>query len=1294
MERIRKRLVDVKAQLTAILSDRDAVYAKERSFIEDEQAAFTKASAKLKAELASALQAHDAQTAEARKKLEAKWKRRTDRVETAFIKVKAKLEARASTVRANARKKQQQAHEKATKEYEAQATDFQQRCRLEFERLEGLLFTGEDLKRRIAGFAQEQGLRLDSKKAPPFVPSQSAAMPDAIEESLKAINDRLEAERMRMNKRMSPVVLISITLLATIAGTAAMYSQQPDSPIKFGIIGLGVVILAAIQAINSKAKDKACMVAVELWHQSSELCILTESQKGPVDEKQTQGLAELEGTRIQRFCVVDEETNKAINESNKSSAEAVKGVRARRDQLMAKVVAAQKVAIDTFTQTSTQATEKHRTELTVKEKQFTSAHATKASAMEQEKTSEIARLAAEFDKALADLQSFGAQEIKQARTTNPVWTEELAKTWKLPSAFAEDVFAGTVHADLRRLVPEAELEGKFSIPDGATAELPLLLTYPMLGSLFIRAGSAKREAAMQTLSASVLRLLTSLPATKAKLTIIDPIGLGQNFGGLMHLNDYDESIVGGKIWSDITHVEKKLTDLTEHMEKIIQKYLRNKYESISDFNREAGQMAEPYRFLVIADFPNGFTELALERLASIIASGVRCGVYTLILNDDRGRIPQPVSEAHVRRNGLFLSEFEDGFVLEDDTIKRAKVTLEAPPPANVVDALIHTIGVQSQEAGRVQVPFEAVTPKPQEFWTSSTESGVRLPLGKAGADRLQFMQLGKGTAQHALIAGKTGSGKSNLFHVIVTNASMWYSPKEIEFYLIDFKKGVEFKTYGVHELPHARVVAIESDREFGLSVLKRIDRELTTRGELFRKARVQDFPSFRKAEPSMHIPRSLLVIDEFQEFFTDDDAVAQEASLLLDRVVRQGRAFGIHVILGTQTLGGTYSLAKSTLGQVAVRIALQCNEADSYMILSDDNSAAALLSRPGEAIYNDQAGLVEGNNPFQAVYLPKEDQDKFLLSIQQKVQNEKLNFPGPSVFEGNSLADLRTNRLLPELAGRTPTRAEGARIWLGDANAIKGPTEVHFDRQAGNNLLIVGQRGEPELSMCTATLLSLAAGNSPDDVKIYVFDGTTPDSGARDRLSLVTSVLPHDIDIVEMRRLPHVLDEIGALIKARQEGGEDPVRVYVLVLGLDRFRMLRQDDEFGFGSSSSDETVAPAKRFSDMLTEGPNQGVHSIIWCDTLTNLNRTINRKTLREFEMRVLFQMSANDSSELIDTPAANRLGLYNALLFTAQDGATEKFRPYMFPDSDLVADLSKSLHARKTASRSGEKTAVSGE
>ena len=128
-------------------------------------------------------------------------------------------------------------------------------------------------------------------------------------------------------------------------------------------------------------------------------------------------------------------------------------------------------------------------------------------------------------------------------------------------------------------------------------------------------------------------------------------------------------------------------------------------------------------------------------------------------------------------------------------------------------------------------------------------------------------------------------------------------------------------------------------------------------------SKVRNLSGYRNAPGTPPLPRILLVVDEFQEFFVEEDRIAQEAALLLDRLVRQGRAFGVHVQLGSQSLGGAFTLARSTLGQMAVRIALQCGEVDALLILAENNLAAKWLSRPGEAIYNDANGVARGK-PF------------------------------------------------------------------------------------------------------------------------------------------------------------------------------------------------------------------------------------------------------------------------------------------------------------------------------------------
>ena len=76
---------------------------------------------------------------------------------------------------------------------------------------------------------------------------------------------------------------------------------------------------------------------------------------------------------------------------------------------------------------------------------------------------------------------------------------------------------------------------------------------------------------------------------------------------------------------------------------------------------------------------------------------------------------------------------------------------------------------------------------------------------------------------------------------------------------------------------------------------------------------------------------------------------------------------------------------------------------------------------------------------------------------------------------------------------------------------------------------------------------------------------------------------------------------------------------------------------------------------------------------------NRPLSRKALSEFEMRVVFQMSANDSASLIDSPQANNLGLHRAILFNGQEGWLETFRPYALPDEGWLAEAGGNLGRR---------------
>ncbi len=864
------------------------------------------------------------------------------------------------------------------------------------------------------------------------------------------------------------------------------------------------------------------------------------------------------------------------------------------------------------------------------------------------------------------------------------WVGGPADAWRPPETFADHVVLGRWRVDLRPISPSVRKLTGFPPAELTEIETPLLLALPQRCSLLLQSDRAGRREALDVLRSVMLRLLTSLPPGRVQFTIIDPVGLGENFAGFMHLGDYEEALVGARIWTETTQIEARLTELTAHMENVIQKYLRNEFETIDEYNRQAGEMAEPYRFLVIADFPANFSDEAARRLSSIISSGPRCGVFTLIAHDRRLAVPpalqlDDLEAASVR---LVWEPEQGGFVCHDELLRPYPLVLDAPPDEDTLTQIMHTVGRAAQDSLRVEVPFATAAPADGQLWSRSSAEGLSVPLGRAGAVRLQSLRLGKGLAQHVLVAGKTGSGKSTLLHVIITNTALWYGPDEVEFYLVDFKKGVEFKTYVTHELPHARAIAIESDREFGVSVLQRIDAEMHRRGELFRAAGVQDLPAYR-AVTGEKLPRTLLIVDEFQVFFTEDDKLAQDAAILLDRLVRQGRAFGIHVLLGSQTLGGAASLARSTMGQMAVRIALHCSEADSQLILDDTNVAARLLSRPGEAIYNDAGGLAEGNSPFQTAWLPDAQRIAYLRAVQSLARRRGVEAEPPIVFEGSVPADISRNRILADVLAQPRWSAPppSPRVWLGEAVAIKEPTSLAFSRQAGANLLIVGQRDDAAGALFAATLVALASQVAPSDARFVIFDGGAGEPRAGEGLQRLANAVPHEVRLVGWRDVGETIVALGEEMRRRLEadrGGAAP-RVFLLVYGLQRYRMLRRrDDDFSF-SVAEERPPAPDRVFGELLRDGPPVGIHTVVWADTLATLERTLDRQTIGEFDHRVLFQVGAADSSNLIDTPEANKLGFHRALLYSEESGTIEKFRPYGPCDADWLAEVARRLKAR---------------
>jgi len=818
-------------------------------------------------------------------------------------------------------------------------------------------------------------------------------------------------------------------------------------------------------------------------------------------------------------------------------------------------------------------------------------------------------------------------------------------------------------------------------PESSLEELPVVLPRQVQAGVVIDAHPAQMHLASELVRTILWRALSAVKPGRLRLTLLDPIGHGQNFASLTALADHDPQLIGHRAWSATGQIAARLQELTQHIEDILQTCLRDRYATIEHYNREATAIEEPYRIVAAIGLPAGLNHEGYDALRALIEGGRRCGIFLILVRDLSQ--PWPAELPPLPETQLLRLIFDEAGELrhQDPELREYAIRPLDPPPQGVAAELAERIGQGALHAQRIEIPLRLCI-NPEEVDRGNSEKGLLIPVGRQGVGRTLDVDLGSGMRQHVLVAGKTGSGKSTLLHCLITAAALKYSPDQLHLYLLDFKKGVEFKIYAQTSLPHARVIGIESQREFGLSVLERLDEELQTRGEAFRGAGVQDLGDYRR-RTGKTLPRILLVIDEFQELFVRDDRLAQECTMLLDRLVRQGRSFGLHVVLSSQSLAGTYSLPRATLGQMAIRIALQCSESDAAMILSDDNTAARLLSRPGEAIFNDAGGLIEGNEPFQVAWLESASHRAYLEEIAAR-HAEAMATLGPAVvFEGNRPASWHpqlADSMLAAAATRAAGGIDGCGL-IGEAVRIGPPSQLVLNDASGRNVLAVGDPASIHavLTSWIPTILIDGSRRSGRIPRLVLFTGQRENEVDHPLGSwLAEAGIP--AEVIRPRERPERMIELAGELAAGNAPGNEPgggERVagerpltLVIIHPLERFRDFRQDDSFGFSLDASSEPSA-AVALQTLLRDGPAAGMHTLVTCNGAETLSRWLPRSSHHDLELRLLGRLNATDSAQLMDSPEATNLSPATMLLYDDADGRIEKFRMIAPPSPLEVRD-----------------------
>ncbi|HEY0599196.1 FtsK/SpoIIIE domain-containing protein [Brevundimonas sp.] len=955
-------------------------------------------------------------------------------------------------------------------------------------------------------------------------------------------------------------------------------------------------------------------------------------------------------------------------------------------------------------------------------------------------TRDLARRAGEFQKALSEAQKVVDRQTAASASARDTALKAIADARQAAIGEARDVYragvasfeqiAGRIGANIEETVAGAS---DLYAPWEALAELPDRQTeLPYVEQVRFRVGETSleppRTSALSNAQASGLktagpwfwslaggrsllfvdsgpsgegrdsfaapiltRILNQLPAGKAHLTLFDPLGLGRNFGAFMRLGDFSDQIINGRVWANADDIRQRLKDLIGHIERVTQKYLRNEHADIESYNSKAGEIAEAYRILVLADFPECFDEDILRDLLRILQNGPRCGVFVIMHANTSAAPPRGIDLdvlrpwfTELRRRGpsRAFEVVDDG---SSDAAGRVIAFDYAPEDART-NAIVERYGAGAQKALKVEVPYQRLLELAGHgdgLWSNSSADGISVPLGPAGGKKKTLsLELGKGLCHHALLTGRPGSGKSNLLHVFITTAARLYSPEELQFYLVDFKQGVEFKAYAEARLPHARVIAVESEREFGLSVLQGLDAEMTRRGALFRAHGADNIADYRQ-KSGAPMPRIVLVIDEFQELFVRDDKLKREAITLIGRLVSQARYAGIHLLLGSQSLA-TATLERAVRDQMTVRIALQSSEADSRLILAEDNTAARTLTRPGEAIYNDDAGSLGGNHLFQVALFSNDDRRRELAKIAEHARATKWAGEPPIVFEGHEPGDITRCAPLNGFSGAAVETPTELRLWVGEPTALRPATAASLKRHAGRNVLILTRDEHQGVGAALAAMLSLTAQIPPAAASFRIVDLTSADAAWADHPEIFAESVPHAVEVTGRHEFRRVAAELEAEVQRRSDDGlMKEAAVFMVLLGAHRVRELKQDDAGSMFGDLSEEPVNVRRALQTVLRDGPEVGVHSLIWCDAYANLERALDRGGLGELGVKLAGPLSDQESRRLFDEDAAAHLDKPHRMVLGDDDrvGVLEVFRPYQAPVEAFLREFGARLSAAPT-------------
>ncbi|HCT79020.1 MAG TPA: cell division protein FtsK [Micromonosporaceae bacterium] len=579
-------------------------------------------------------------------------------------------------------------------------------------------------------------------------------------------------------------------------------------------------------------------------------------------------------------------------------------------------------------------------------------------------------------------------------------------------------------------------------------DVPFPALVPLLDSAHLHM-SGPESTVDGLIGSLLLRGLACTAPGALRISVYDPGQLGGALAGLAPL-----APAGLVSYLGPGGLSPLLDEMVEHVRRINENVLAGTYRDLAELAVRTGRRPEPWRVAVLlADAATELTSAQRAQLDRIIRTGVSAGVHII------GRGIDLPADAGVER----IEISRDGTARTSLTGELSVKIDPAPTPTlitNICKALAEQV-----IAGPPPVPFAALMP--DQLWSESSAELLRAPVGEGTDGRLVELVLGD-DPPHALIGGPSGSGKTNLLYAWLAALATRYGPGELELHLLDFKEGVSFARFapGTRDpswLPQVKLVGINvnTDREFGLALLRHLSEELKRRASAAKKHEATKLSELRAEDPAGHWPRVVAVIDEFQVLLGARDAVTNEAVSLLEDLARRGRSQGIHLVLASQDVAGIEALwgRSGLVAQFTLRIALP----KARRVLAETNLAAELIPRC-HAVVNADSGVASANT---IVRLPDAGDRANWLALQDQLwQARPLAGSGsepPRLFDGDvpPLFPLLPPPPAAEVLART-----GAVALLGETIDVAGrPATLRLNRAPGRNLAVIGTRVDEACSI-------------------------------------------------------------------------------------------------------------------------------------------------------------------------------------------------------------------------------------